>query len=88
VIVTSQKKKQKKYAEPPITLESWEREKMRRLAARRASISFALRTLTEAMDEIIFDSWTLWDDIFKKYNLDPNKEYYELQGQVLERKRP
>ena len=83
----SQKKESKKFTQTPITIESWEREKLRRLAARRASITIALRTLTEALDEIVFEGWNSWDDIFKKYNLDPSKEYYEYNSEILERKR-
>lgn len=84
----SQKKETKKFSETPVQIDDWEKDKLKRNSARRASTAFALRTLTEALDEAFFESWKIWDELMHKYNLDPNKEYYEYGGQIYERKRP
>lgn len=86
--VIKMSKEQKKFANTPIPIEPWEKEKLRRFATRRASVAFALRTLTESLDEVTFDSWAFWDEIIKKYNLDPSKDHYEFNGEIHERAYP
>ena len=81
-------KKDEKYAKPPVQIEHWEEEESRRISARRASIAFALRTLTESLDDAVIQGWAQWDKLFEKYHLNPNKDYYILHGQIFERKRP
>lgn len=80
--------KKQKYASVPITLEKWEAETLRRASARRASVTLALRALTESLDDAVLSSWDFWKDIMTKYNLDPEKEYYERAGQIYEIWRP
>jgi len=81
-------KKDDEYAKLPVQLSPWEEEETKRIASRRASIAFALRTLTESLDDVIFQGWASWDKLFKKYNLNPNKEYFIHDGQIFERRRP
>ena len=81
-------KEEKKYTKPPVQIDHWEEEEQKRLSSRRASVAFALRTITESLDDVIFQGWAAWNKLFEKYNLDPNKEYYVLHGQIFERKRP
>ena len=83
--MSHKEKTEKKYASPPVTMENWEQEKMRRLGARRTSVILTIRALTESLDESVFEGWKFWDEIYKKYRLDPNKEYYELHGILYER---
>ena len=81
-------KTDKKYTKTPVQIEHWEEDEQKRLSSRRASVAFALRTLTESLDDCIFQGWAAWDKLFEKYDLDPNKEYFVLKGQIFERRRP
>ena len=81
-------KTDKEYTKPPVQIDHWEDEEQKRLSSRRASVAFALRTLTESLDDVIFQGWAAWDKLFEKYNLNPSKEYYIFKGQIFERRKP
>jgi len=88
VLILSKKENKKEYTKLPVAVEPWEEEDIKHLNSRRASVAIALRVLTESLDDVVFQSWARWEKLYEKYNLDPNKDYYILQGQIFARRRP